>query len=73
MNQYKCEDHHLDLVCRGCVKAWIARHDEMKIFIHNISLPYLSLNEIESLVERRDDIALIAINARELLKKIGEL
>jgi len=73
MNPYKCTEHHLELACPGCIKAWISRHDEMKIFIHSISLPYLSLKEIESLAERRDDIALIAINARELLKEIGEL
>jgi len=36
MNPYKCEDHHLDLVCRGCVKAMIKRYDVMAKFIFKL-------------------------------------
>jgi hypothetical protein len=36
-SKYKCdhsagskENHNMTLVCEGCLKAWIARHDKMK-------------------------------------------
>lgn len=31
---YKCTNHKLDLICPGCVKAWIARHDRMLKFVN---------------------------------------
>jgi hypothetical protein len=42
MNKYKCdhtpgtertEDQHLDLICRSCLKAWMARHDALLAFV----------------------------------------
>lgn len=54
---YKCENHSLDLVCRGCMKAWIARHDKMLEFVKEI-VKYWECDPR---------------HAEQLLKEIGEL
>ena len=56
MNKYKCESHKLDFICSDCIRAGIARHDAMLAFVKNVSEWSIPL----------------AIDARELLKEIGE-
>lgn len=63
LDPYKCEDHKIDLVCSGCVKAWIARHDKMLEFIEKIAF---YPNEFEELSHASCD-------ATEILKEIGKL
>lgn len=59
MSKYKCDNHKIDLVCRGCVKAWIARHDAMLSFIKDIITDGRTIQDQEE--------------ATELLKEIGEI
>ena len=61
--EYKCEEHKLDLVCQGCMKAWIARHDRMLKFIKKICYEHTDFEET----------AHISWDAAELLKEIGKL
>lgn len=67
---YKCEDHRLDLVCRGCVKAWIARHDKLLEFVKYVS-------QIKNDVLDEDAYILVLDGvieeAKQELKEIGEL
>jgi len=56
-NPYKCENHKLDIICLGCVKVWIARHNKMLEFIMNI----VECWECDP------------NHAKELLKEIGKL
>lgn len=65
MNKYKCENHKLDLVCQGCVKVFIARHDKMLEFIRGLS------GGLE--VGLTDEEERLILSARTLLKEIGEL
>lgn len=60
---YKCENHSLDLVCRGCMKAWIARHDKMLEFVKDLS----------QTTDVLGDVTQMAKIAKSLLKEIGEL
>ena len=69
MSEYKCEhcpdtqrnaNQVLDLVCLGCMKAWIARHDKMLEFIKEIA------NDNSRVFIDLDD------QAKDLLKEIGE-
>lgn len=62
-NPYKCETHKLDLICPGCVNAWIARHDRMLGFIKQIVYHHTKFEET----------AHISWDAHELLKEIGKL
>lgn len=59
---YKCDDHKIDLVCMGCVNAWIARHDKMLDFVKIIS------NEAKSILPGE----FYAKLARDILKEIGK-
>lgn len=61
---YKCSDHHLNLVCQGCMMAWIARHNRMKDFLFKM---------IEPLKDRDDYFESWQEDAKELLNEIGEL
>lgn len=60
MSDYHCENHKLDLVCRGCLKAWIARHDKLLAFVKEIA----SNNYQDNIYD---------LEARDLLKEIGEM
>lgn len=61
-NPYKCTDHHINLICQGCVIAWIARHNRMKDFIKDIAN-----NEYECELDNID------LHAKKLLTEIGEM
>ena len=70
MSKYKCETHKLDLICRGCMKAWIARHEKMAEFIRKINDNFnLSTTDEDSL----KFLAEIEYEAYILLDEIGEL
>ncbi len=56
-SKYKCTDHHLDLVCRGCVMAHIAVKEKLLEFVKQIIT----------------DWECNPNNAEFLLKEIGEL
>lgn len=56
-----CDSHKLDLICGGCVKAWIARHDKMEDFIKKIAFDD---NEFKGEYP-------ITWKAEELLREIG--
>jgi len=60
-NPYKCESHKLDLVCRGCMQAWIARHNKLLEFVKSISKNSCCIN-----------CQCLACDALELLREIGE-
>lgn len=73
-SEYKCENHSLDLVCRGCMKAWIARHDKLLEFVKSMNMR-ASPGEVYSefhngWAQRVNDIG---IEAKKLLQEIGEL
>ena len=59
MSLYKCTYHNLDLLCIGCIKAWIARHDRMLEFIKKFA------------TEKEGDFSLCNDDAIELLKELG--
>jgi hypothetical protein len=74
MNNYQCDhtpgtnltkDQHLDLICRGCLRGWMNRHNAMKQFVEQVSKlegdPATTFRYY--LIER----------ANELLKELGEL
>ena len=81
INKYKCNSHNLDLICKGCVKAWIARHDQMLDFIKYHAFLHLSDNDIEKMknddsldsyqLGRNRKQANIAVGCRLILKEIG--
>jgi len=56
-NKYKCSSHKLDFICRGCVRAWIARHNKLLEFVKEVS---------------NNDGYCFTPDAKELLKEIGE-
>ena len=60
-DKYHCDNHKLDLVCRGCVKAWITRHDAMKTFLEDI---YFNPSEHKNTHHLSSDVGL-------LLKELG--
>ena len=70
MSDYKCEQHKIDLICAGCVRAWIARHDRMLEFIKNIGWCHRYTDEE---IKDFNDVGhyLEAKEARDLLKEIG--
>lgn len=71
-SKYKCENHQLDLICRGCMKAWIARHDRMLKYLK--TLGWLDTYTDEDIAEfNHNGSYLEAKEARDLLKEIGEL
>ena len=57
---FKCENHKLDLICRGCVRAWMNRHNALLDFVKKASC-----------FDMPDDPRLLAKEALILLKKIG--
>lgn len=59
---YICKNHKIDIVCTGCVEAWINRHDKMKIFLKKM---------IEPIKDRDDYFECWQEEAKELLKEIG--
>lgn len=61
LNDYKCDEHKLDLTCPGCVNVWIKRHDKMLEFVRMMS------NEVDSLLDGQFYSSL----GRKLLKEIG--
>ncbi len=60
-SKYKCTDHKLDLVCPGCVRAWITRHDK--------PLEFVKWCKETASCHACDHQALLAA---KLLKEIGE-
>ena len=65
--EYKCEKHKLDIVCVGCMKAWIARHDKMMGFIKKLS------NMSENSAHDCKECYCIACQAKVILQEIGKL
>lgn len=60
---YRCEEHRLDLICPGCVNAWISRHDKMLEFVKKIAYQRTE----------HEEMAQISWDAQDLLKEIGKL
>lgn len=55
----------LDLICRTCLRAWIARHNKMLEFIEQLA--------DESVYERYENLNEMNWAAFDLLKEIGEI
>lgn len=63
MSEYKCEKHKLNFACLGCVRAWIARHDRMLVFLQTLC----------DIHPEHEQFRAIQMYAAELLKEIGKL
>jgi hypothetical protein len=63
VNPYKCESHRLDLICPGCVKAWISRHDRMLGFIKQIVHNHTKFKETSDM----------SLEGYKVLKEIGKV
>jgi len=73
MSEYKCESHKIDLVCLGCVKAWIARHDKLVEFVKSLMCQQDDVHTTEC--SKADDWGNMDLCelATDVLKEIGEL
>jgi hypothetical protein len=68
-NNYKCDNHTtLDLVCRSCIKSWIARHDALLEFTKKVARLHIDRLETLSARSAKHDINL----ARALLIELGK-
>lgn len=72
MSEYKCENHKLNIVCLGCVKAIMRREKKLLEFVK--SLAWIERYNDKEIKEFNDlGFYLEAKEARDLLKEIGEL
>lgn len=71
-NPYKCENHKIDLVCHGCVRAWIRRHDMMLAFIRDLQVGVTRKSKSdydEGFIDAANEVAQ---QATDLLNEIGK-
>lgn len=71
-NKYKCTDHHLNVVCLGCMAASINRYEKLLEFIKKIERTdsHKIRNDFDAGFACYADK--LAEKAEELLKEIGE-
>jgi len=72
-SRYQCIDHKLNIVCVGCVKALIAQHEILLKFVNK----HASLHEHENKLFALQEAGYVEIDsvieARNILKLIGEI
>lgn len=70
MNEYKCDNHKLNIACLGCIRAWINRHDKMLEFVKEIyNLKFDTLVSMKEAIHNDH----ISKQAEKILKEIGKL
>lgn len=76
MNKYKCDhspgspNKELDLICRGCLRAWIGKHDLLVEFVKHISEIRNDVLDEDMYIGVLDGVI---DESKSLLKIIGEI